>query len=85
MCDQAAWHTPHPAKRQRAVLSVPSSIPAGSRAPETFMLGGIGHKECMDGDSEDRWVADNDGNMILFADNPSGLTGLWRWDEEVAE
>lgn len=83
--DQTAWHIPYPAKRQRAVLSVPSSKHAGSRAPDTFMLGGIGLKECSDGDDENAWFSDDDGGIVSFADSPSGLTGLWRWEEVVSE
>jgi hypothetical protein len=49
------------------------------------MLGGIGLKECSDGDDENAWFSDDDGGIVSFADSPSGLTGLWRWEEVVSE
>ena len=51
-------------------------------------------KECSDGDSDDddRTVAsdvnapsDSENNIQFLGLPPSGLTGLWRWEEVISE
>lgn len=68
------------------MLSLAGGSPTTTGPPSVFMLGGIGTIECSNGDTDDdddHFVVNSAPEVgdIQLHEEPSGLTGLWRWEE----